>query len=61
MGASYHKLNCFEPQTTVGVLTVPFSSQDIRRLESSKGYGKSLVTGYDKVHLPRTSITLIGL
>ena len=41
-GASHPGLNCFEPQTTVGVLTVPFSSQDIRRLESSKGHGKSL-------------------
>jgi len=41
-GASHPGLNCFEPQTTVGVLTIPFSSQDIRRLESSKGHGKSL-------------------
>jgi len=28
-GASHHRLNRFEPQTTVGVLKVPFSSQDI--------------------------------
>ena len=41
-GASHRGLNCSEPQTTVGVLTVPFSSQDIRALESSKGHGKSL-------------------
>ena len=42
MGASHRGLNCFKPQTTVGVLTVPFSSQDIQALESSKGHGKSL-------------------
>ena len=28
-GASDRELNCFEPQTLVGVLTAPFSSQDI--------------------------------
>jgi len=42
-GASNRGLNCFEPQTTVGVLTVPFSSQDIRALESAKGLGKPLM------------------
>jgi len=41
-GASHPGLNCFESQTTVRVLTVPFSSQDIRALENSKGHGKSL-------------------
>jgi len=42
-GASHRELNCFESQTTVGVLTLPFFSQDIRALESSKGHGKSLI------------------
>jgi len=42
-GASHHELYYFEPQTTVGVLTVPLSSLDIQGLESSKGHGKSLI------------------
>jgi len=41
-GASHRGLNCFEPQTTVGILTVSFSSQDIRASSSSKGHGRSL-------------------
>jgi len=42
-GANHPGLNCFEPQTAVGVLTTSFSSQDIRALESSEGHGKSLI------------------
>jgi len=34
-----------DPHAMVGVLKIPFSSQDIRRLESLKGHGKSLIEG----------------
>ena len=42
-GANHPGLNCFEPQTAVGVLTTSFSSQDIRALESSEGHGSHSV------------------
>ena len=40
-GAMHHGLYCFEPQTTVRVLTVPLK-QDIRGLGILKGNEKSL-------------------
>ena len=42
MGASHWETYCSEPQRTVGVPTVPFTSKDIRALENSKGRGRSL-------------------
>jgi len=38
-GARHCELYCFDPQGTVGVLTVPFFSKNIRALESSKDRG----------------------
>ena len=45
-GASHCELYCFEPQTTVGVLTVPFSSQDVRTLESLRAMESCSITHY---------------
>ena len=44
-GAGRRDLYCFEPRATVGVPTVPFSSQDIRGFRKSQNLG--LLLGHE--------------